>query len=412
MSKKYHVILLLALPVILIGCSKSETELRLHMPAYSAIEAKALQPVFEQQSGLRIIDDAIESNQSALQALVNGDADLALVENSSPFQTGVRAVLPVYRSVLHILIREGMELDDSEQPLRDRTVYISHESPAGRSFIEMATARQGLAREDVTIVQKFEPGQTDLVIYFGPINPRSPRWYVSGYRLYSLDYDNVERAMSSKAIAYMLPHVSPAIIPAQTYDLPGNEKDIYTLSVDTLLATRKDVSVDTIYQLTRTLLEQKPRFAAVAPEIFSGVTEDFDRYSLSFPLHRGAIHYLERDEPSFLERYAETINMLVYLFFLLLTGAFALAKLHAQRKKDRVDKFYAKVIAIRVRAMNEPHAPLLQELQQLELEAFESLISEKLAADDSFRIFIELLTRAISELDVEPAPVDDSQAQT
>ena len=143
-------------------------------------------------------------------------------------------------------------------------------------------------------------------------------------------------------------------------------------------------------------------FAAVAPEMFSGIGENFDRYSLSFPLHSGARRYLARDEPSTLERYAETINMLVYLFFVLLTGGFGLARLLSRRKKDRIDKFYSKVMAIRMRAMDEPHASLLFELQQLELEAFESLISEKLAADESFRIFVELLTRAIAELDAKP----------
>jgi len=40
----------------------------------------------------------------------------------------------------------------------------------------------------------------------------------------------------------------------------------------------------------------------------------------------------------------------------------------------------------------------VDELHQLELYAFESLISEKLAADESFRIFIELLIRAMEEL--------------
>ena len=121
---------------------------------------------------------------------------------------------------------------------------------------------------------------------------------------------------------------------------------------------------------------------------------------LSFPLHSGSRRYMERDEPGMLERYAETINMLVYLFFVVLTGGFALARVHSRRKKDRIDEFYSRVMAIRMRAMNEPHGPLLFELQQLELEAFGSLIAEKLAADESFRIFIELLTRAIDELDV------------
>ncbi|MEH6584316.1 MAG: TAXI family TRAP transporter solute-binding subunit [Halioglobus sp.] len=394
------ILLFFALVLSLAGCGRADTELRFHMPRHGTLDNLILQDIFQQQAGLEVVSAELEHHQSGLQALATGEADIALVENSSSFETGVRAVLPVYKSVLHILLRDETAMDHSEQPLKNQSIFISDDSPAGKAFIEMAASRQELTLEDLQIVDVLEPGKTDVIIYFGPVNPRNPRWYVPGYSLYSLAFDDVERAMSSRAIGYMLPHIEPEVIPAQTYDLPGNEEEIYTLSVDTLLATRKDVSESTVYALTKTLLQQKPRFTAIAPEIFSGLTERFDPYSLNFPLHTGARRYLARDEPSALERYAETINMLVYLLFVVLTGIFGLARLHSHRKKDRIDKFYSKIMAIRMRAMNEPHAPLLFELQQLELEAFDSLISEKLAADESFRIFIELLTRAINELDV------------
>ncbi len=180
--------------------------------------------------------------------------------------------------------------------------------------------------------------------------------------------------------------------------MPGNEKALHTVAVDTLLATRKAVSENAIYELTRTLLEQKPRFVAISPAVFSGVSEDFDPLSLNFPLHPGTRRYLARDQPSPLERYAESINLLVYLAILLLTGLLGLTRWHARRNKDRIDGFYARILAIRRRAEREPPEKLLYELHELELEAFESLIAEKLAADESFRILIELLTRAMAEL--------------
>lgn len=49
-------------------------------------------------------------------------------------------------------------------------------------------------------------------------------------------------------------------------------------------------------------------------------------------------------------------------------------------------------MVIRVREKYEPHRGMGEKLQQLEVEAFASLISEKLAADEGFRIFIEWLT--------------------
>lgn len=382
------------------GCGEPADKLRMHIPKVGVIDQDIVKPLFEQQSGVGVVMAELPPHVSGLDALLSGQADLALVENSSPFQPGIRAVLPGYKSVLHILVRDGTTINGSPQPLRNRSIYIRNDSPAGKAFIEMAAERQKLTADELNIVSVLEPGKTDIIIYFGPVAPRSPRWFVPGYSLYSMQHDDVAGAMSARAIGYMLPHVEPEVIPAQTYDLPGNETDVYTLSVDALLATRKDIPERIIYKLTKTVLQEKPRFEAIAPEIFSGISEDFDPLALSFPLHSGARRYLERDEPSTLERYAETINMLAYLLFALLTGVFGLARLHSQRKKDRIDEFYSKIIAIRMRAMSEPHEQLLFELQQLELEAFDSLIAEKLAADESFRIFIELLTRAISELNV------------
>ncbi|MCZ6828749.1 MAG: hypothetical protein O7F73_04055 [Gammaproteobacteria bacterium] len=394
--------LLFWLPLVLISlgsCSLEPVELRLHPPATGAADAATLQLIFEQKSRLRVVSAQVDDSRSGLELLANREVDLALIENSSPFQAGVRVVLPVYISVLHLLIREDLDFSDPVQPLRGTTIFINNGSPAGRAFTRMVASKQGLEEGQYRIVSELVPGETDLIIYFGPINTRNPSWYVPGYRLYSLDYDDTERAMSSKAIAYLMPQMQPKVIPAHTYDLPGNEKDVHTVAVDALLATHKNTSVNVIYELTRTLLEQKPRFTAVAPAAFAGVREDFDPLSLNFPLHEGSRRYLARDEPSALERYAESINLLVYLVFLVLTGAVGLTRWHAHRKKDRVDAFYSRIFAIRMRAMHEPQEQLRIELRQLELEAFESLITEKLAADESFRIFIELLTRAMAELE-------------
>jgi len=156
-----------------------------------------------------------------------------------------------------------------------------------------------------------------------------------------------------------------------------------------------------VFGVTKTLLEQKPRFTAVAPSLFEAVNESFDRYALSFPLHSGARRYLERDEPGLLERYAETINMLVYLVFMLLTGFLALARWTARRKKDRIDTFYIRVRAIENRMGSESAATLLSEINQLEREAFDSLVAEKLAANESFRIFTDLVARTRAYLEVK-----------
>ena len=271
----------LCLPMLLLltnltACSHKSMELRLHALAENGTDISALQSMFEAKSHLRLLPTEHESSQSGLELLARGEVDLTVVENSSPFQAGVRAVIPIYKSVLHLLVRDGVNFSDPQQPLRGNSIFVMEGSPAGKAFVEMVVSRQGLQAGEYQIVSELTPGETDVIVYFGPISPRNPTWYVAGYRLYSLNYDDAERAMSTKAIAYLMPQMQPKVIPAHTYDLPGNKVNVYTVEVDALLATHKDASVNAIYELTRTLLQQKPRFTAIAPEVFAGVREDFD----------------------------------------------------------------------------------------------------------------------------------------
>ncbi|WP_279243977.1 TAXI family TRAP transporter solute-binding subunit [Candidatus Litorirhabdus singularis] len=396
-------LLLTTLIAGLSGCSREPTELSIFAARYGDTHMEALQDIFKQQSAVRITPVSLTSDVGEFEALTEGLVELALVENSTPFQSGMRAILPMHESVLHLLVRDGVDISHAEQPLMNKIIYVGEHSLAGQAFIKLVAKRQRLQETDYKLITNLDGQEPDVVVHFGPISPAQPSWFRPGYKLFSLRQDNEGRAMSSQAISYMMPQMHSKVIPARTYDLPGNEVAIYTVAVDAILATNKAVPEGVIYELTRTLLEQKPRFATIAPEVFAGIRGDFNPLELNFPLHSGARRYLARDEPSMLERYAESINLVVYLVFLVLTGMVALTRWHAHRKKDRIDKFYTRIFAIRMRAMQEPPEPLLAELQQLELEAFESLIKEKLAADDSFRIFIELLTRAMDEVRKQPA---------
>jgi hypothetical protein len=393
-------LLLVFSALILAGCSDYSHELRMYPLASRQMDPQAMQAVFEQRSGIRMTQVKLDPSLSALAALVSNQADLSLVDNSTPFVSGIRTVLPVYRSVLHLLARESLEPVDRQQPFRGLTIHVANQSNAGYVFLNLAARRQGLTADDYKLNTTLVAGEPDLIIYFGPINPYQPSWYQPGYRLVSLDEQFPgQQRFYQEGINFVVPQMDPIVIPALTYLLPGNEGPIQTLSVDTLLVTRKAVSENLIYELTRTLIEQKPRFAAIAPNLFSGINDSFDPLELNFPLHQGTRRYLNRDEPGLLERYAETINMLVYVFFLLLTSLVGFARWRAHRKKDRIDTFYTRVFSIRERAAGEDRRQLLRELDMLEREAFESLIAEKLAADESFRIFTELLSNARATLD-------------
>ncbi len=390
-------LLLLALAA---GCERLSSELTFYVPAGREASMERVAEILADQSHLTLQGMAETAELSPLEALQSGVVDLALVENSTPFTTGIRAVLPVYESVLHVLIRDGYQPVDPDNPTHGISIHVMNRSTAGYDFVRAVTRRQGLRPGDYRVTDSFVPGETDVIIFLGPVEPDYTPWFREGYSLVSLDNPhNSQGPFFLEGIKYVIPNMKPVELPPQTYfTVPGNRTALQTLAVDTLLVTRDDAPLPEIWELTRTLIEQKPRFVAGAPQLFSGIHEDFDPLDLSFPLHEGARRYLMRDEPSLLERYAESINLLLYLLVLLLTGLLGLARWRAQRKKDRIDRFYSRILAVRDRMDRDRPAALLEELNRLEREAFESLIAEKLAANESFLIFNDLLARLRSEL--------------
>lgn len=384
---------LLVCALLLAGCGDRDRALRLHTHIYQGLNSAPMRLVMQQQADIDIELVAAVAGESALESLTADRADLALVNNSHPFVEGVRAVMPLYQSVLHVLVNDRRGRFTITESLRGLRIYIADNSFAANSIVELLAKRQKLHREDYTLVEEVDPGTTDLILYFGPIYPDNVSWYRPGFSLVDLGADTAEGG-----IGYLLPRMHPAVIPARVYEVPGNELSLRTVGVDTLLLARRQLSEQLIYDLARVLVEQKPRFMSLAPNIFSGVTDRFNPLDLNFPLHSGARRYLQRDEPTLLERYAEAINLLVYVFFLLITGIVAAYRWRAHRVRDRIDGFYTRALVIRKRADGLNEVQLMNELNELEEEAFRSLLDDKLAADESFRIFTELIARVEQEL--------------
>lgn len=388
----------LLLAVALTACSDARAPLRLHTLAYQQLDVAPLRTAIDSKD-FDISPVEIDPGMPPLQALTGNIADLTTVENSTPFEPGVRTVIPLYQSVLHLLVRDDISLEKLRDSGDEIDIHVVNDSHSGRTFIELVAARARVLAGKVHLVNRLVPGEPEAIVYFGPINPNSTPWYQPGYHLVSLaDAGPTAAAFLREGVSLLVPQMQASTIPALTYGLPGNERSLQTLEVSTLLVARKQAPASQIYELTRTLVEQRARFAALEPDIFSWVSERFDRERLNFPLHEGARRYLERDKPGPLERYAETINLLVYLGILAVTSVAGFVRWRSQRKKDRMDTFYSALLTVRERAYHEPAEDLLEELRALELRAYRLLIEEKLAANESFRIFTGLLAEVRAEL--------------
>lgn len=387
---------LLVVALLLGGCDRPKNELRLHvreadMPAgardylVDALSIPDLRLTLPRESSADV---------SGLELLLRGDIDLAVVENSATFQPGIETVLPLSLGVLHILVRDGID-DVDERLFLDHSLYFDRQSAVAEDFLQFISERFGVEIADLHTVDDFDLGVTDVIMVFASLLPRDILEALDGYHLYSLGAaGDLGRGSPVESVPYLIPELRPFVIPATTYPELGNEEPVVTVAVDMLLVTRADIPDLAIYRFTKNLMRRRAELASRMPALFHGLTEEFDPQSLTFPLHPGAEAYLARNEPSFLERYAETINLLVYVFVIFVTSIYGAVQWQKRRKKNRVDRYYARVLEISDRLHGDvkvdPEVEIGR-LYALEKEAFAELINERLAADESFRIFHSLV---------------------
>jgi TRAP transporter TAXI family solute receptor len=88
------------------------------------------------------------------------------------------------------------------------------------------------------------------------------------------------------------PFFKPAVIPAGVYT--GQDEPVSTIALDNLLVTREDLDEESVYRLTRTLLESLPRLAQ-NHDATGQVNADLAS-ATPIPLHPGAIRYYRERE--------------------------------------------------------------------------------------------------------------------
>lgn len=379
-------------------------ELRLHTSALPQLNIAAISRIIDEEAGVTIVRSGTDLDP--LTALTEGVVDLAVVENTRPFTEGVRTILPLYPGVVHLSVRDDIDWTEVSNPQSRILVELVGATHTARLVMELMFARATSIPREFTEWSEDMDQLPEFSIYVGPLIPELTAWFRDGYSLVSMGRAAPASAeFFTEGISYLVPQLTPTRIPALTYALPGNETGIDSLAVDMLLLTRRDTDAASVYRVAEVLLEQKARFAAAEPQLFRWLREDFPREHLNFPLHQGTRNYLARDEPRFLERYAEALNFLVYMVALAVTGVIAFGRWRARSRKERIDLYYARILALRVDSAAADPDAVLRDVNALEAEAVDLLMRERLSADESFRIFMELasnLRREMRERNAKP----------
>jgi len=393
--RHFPLILLLFVLLTLGSCERDQEELRLVAPFAQVDRAIAedLSGLLDASYSTRLnVTGSSLSGEAAVDAVASGTADIALVSNSLPFRNDIATVMPLYPTVLHIAYREGRDASTGSTLLRGAKVYAGPQGSASRMIFARIVERIGLDISTYEYVSDLTD-HPDVIIVFAPISPEIFVDYPD-FRLFSLGSPEAIGIGSAVDAAVLLnPHFRPFVIPAGTYGVTTAEA-IVTIAVDKILVAKISLDSSVVYELINDILRLRPALSAKRPGLFQQLSEDFDASRSRFILHAGTQAYLQRSAPTIYERYSGVAEVAVTLLVAIFSALFAVVRILKMRRKNRIDRFYAATIDVRnsfTASMNrDQRKQAIAKIRDLQNEAFELLVDEKLAADESFRIFITL----------------------
>jgi len=395
---------------LLSACDTSPHELRLVTPTepVDASIVEEFSSLLDAEARVRIQLTATPLSEAmALDAVASGEADLALVSNDLPFRSDIATLMPLYPTVLHIGRREGASSLPGLEMLRGSTIFAGPEGSASRLVFERIAARMNLGSDEYRYVSGIDDAP-DIVIVYSPISPER----ITDIRELRAQFPNFELSTMGApqdigmgniidAAVLMHPHFQPFVIPVGTYGELTKEP-IVTVAVDKILVARSDLDSAVVYDLINEILRLRPALAAKWPGLFQRLSDDFDTSRSTFIVHAGTQGFLQRSAPTIYERYSGIAEVAVTLIVALASAGFAMVRIFRMRRKNRIDSFYTRTIALR-RSVNDSTGPeelqqIIEEVRGLQTTAFDLLVDEKLAADESFRIFITLSNDVLQQL--------------
>lgn len=393
---------------LLAGTTFAQTskDVDLIMPALAMdrVIAERIVELVDETKGIRInLVPLPEGMTSALDALEAGYGDLAFAPNNASFRDSISTVIPLYPSILHVVTRKDRPAATMEQLLSGATVYAGPRDSTPWRLINQ-----------ISEILEFEPGQmtltdsrdeaTDVAILYAPIDRErimndplldDIKWFSFGTP------DGIGKGSAVDLAVLLNPRLRPFVIPAGTFGKLTPEP-IVTVAVDNLLVARNGMADAIVYDIFAEMLRVRPALFSSRPELFQPLNDQMAHANFAYSLHPGALAFLKRDEPTFIERYSGVAEVLVTLMVAVVSGLFAVVKIFRIRRKNRLDEFLVEVIEIR-NAINagsteSDREDAMANVRALQDRAFELLVDEKLAADDSFRIFTELSNDTIRRI--------------
>ena len=399
--KKYLSIILLVI-IALVSCNTNQKTFKLlKVTEYSSSKVldSSLIKVLKVKDNIDVTIHYTLSEDEALKELSDKNVDFLIIPNNATCKDmRVKAIAPLLPRILMIMTNKDVEGKNLKDILETGKVYFEERSRLDSLFFDKLFYSFNVDKSKIEDFVEFAPDEwsDSLQVYIGLTHMSNllvKKLVYQNWSFFSLDdIDNFGKGSKVEGFSMMNMSVKPFIIPRYIFrGKPDNS--ILTVSINDILITRSDISNDVIYGLTRTLYENRSRLIQMNP-VYNLLDFNYDRKDLSFPLHKGTIQFLDRNEPPTWSKYVKMIWPLISISAVLFGIIASLRQRLKRRKKQNIEEYYNSLLEIRDNAESAEDADsliaILKELKKLRSHAMKSLADKKLDPGESFNIFLAL----------------------
>jgi len=355
---------------------------------------------------------SVESRDSltevaAIQTLLDDEYDITTVDNTLDYhgsKQNLRTVIPFFHEVLVVASRHQLSQNQIDSMIHNgKYMILTKEVDELSFFKELIPHFTG----DTTVNYRLETHydlekdfqENDLLLFFSALeNYDLGKLIFDGkVNLYSLDHEETYgKGSFIEGFCQAYKKTTPYIISRYAFGITL-EKPVFSLAVHELLMSSTDVPNKVVFDLIETIHQHHivPIFESSNSYTFEVNHQDIN---LSFPFHNGTIDYLEREKPSFIERYSEFMGFVLSVFIVIFGLSASFKANINQRKKDRMDLYYQELLDIKENLELFRPEDLGRNLREMQKTVFDLLIKEKLSANNEFVIFMMLWDELHHEL--------------
>lgn len=346
---------------------------------------------FLESKGYQVNIIKAKTSIEATLLVAKGEADLAFINNHSVAvseklgtESGrLRTVLPITTRLFFAFSKDLMpDTATAKELFENRKVGLEVLNGEAQLNFESFLSRASIVG---TKLVTFEDNP-DVIVFWGTFyGVRAAKFLKEGWHPFSFKQNWIEfMTLNDPALReYTLPSI------------PGNSKSIRinTIAAEAVLVANQDIGENSIYKLAEVIFQNKLELVHY-DIMYRSIDEHFDQKVLLFPLHAGTTSYLKREQPTFFERYADAIALVISITAVFFGTVQTIRNILARKKKEQVDQYFLDFLEIRSNK-ELPIEGKVKRLDDLFQHAVEQMTNEKLDKSD-FHILSRLIQQELT----------------